>query len=93
MIAFTGLAFLLSILEHEIKLRENLETEFGLEHENDRYKRAAKAAQSDKDLETVYRQRRSDRIWVTPEGIFVADDGSIKYLRYVYDFCESQWMP
>jgi len=39
-------------LEHEIKLRENLETEFGLEHENDRYKRAAKATKSNKDLET-----------------------------------------
>jgi hypothetical protein len=52
MIAFTGFAFLLSLLEHEIKLRENLETEFGLEHKNDRYKRAAKAVQSDKDIET-----------------------------------------
>ena len=30
-VAFGGLAFLLSFLEEEIKLRTNLETEFGLE--------------------------------------------------------------
>ncbi|KAK4235118.1 major facilitator superfamily domain-containing protein [Achaetomium macrosporum] len=39
-IAFAGVAFLLSILEGEIRLRENLETEFGLKHGNDRHSRA-----------------------------------------------------
>lgn len=46
MIVFTGFTFLMSPLEHEIKLRENLETDFGLEYKDDRYKRAAKAAHS-----------------------------------------------
>ncbi|POS75424.1 hypothetical protein DHEL01_v206180 [Diaporthe helianthi] len=39
-IAFAGVGFMLSLFEDEIVLRETLETEFGLRHENDRYHRA-----------------------------------------------------
>ncbi|KUI67782.1 hypothetical protein VM1G_03182 [Cytospora mali] len=42
-IAFAGVAFLLSLFEDEIVLREKLETEYGLKHENDRYNRAKAA--------------------------------------------------
>lgn len=43
-IAFAGFAFLLSLVEREIRLRETSETEFGLKHENDRVNRASRAA-------------------------------------------------
>ncbi|KAG8161438.1 hypothetical protein KVR01_008425 [Diaporthe batatas] len=44
-IAFAGVGFMLSLFEDEIVLRETLETEFGLRHENDRYHRAQGAAE------------------------------------------------
>jgi hypothetical protein len=43
-IAFAGVGFLLSLFEDEIVLREKLETEYGMRHENDRYNRANVAA-------------------------------------------------
>lgn len=46
-IAFSGFAFLLTLLEKEIKLRENLETEYGMEDEKDRSKRSKKGTQTD----------------------------------------------
>ncbi|KAF3763039.1 MFS general substrate transporter [Cryphonectria parasitica EP155] len=47
-IAFAGVGFLLSLAEHEIMLREKLETEYGLKHENDRYNRAKPTTNAEK---------------------------------------------
>ncbi|KEY72632.1 hypothetical protein S7711_06266 [Stachybotrys chartarum IBT 7711] len=38
-LAFAGVGFLLSLFEDEMKLRDKLDTKYGLKHEDDRYKR------------------------------------------------------
>jgi MFS family permease len=48
-IVFGGIAFLLSLMEHEIMLREKLETEYGLKHENDRKNQARLAKDAEKN--------------------------------------------
>lgn len=49
-IAFAGVGFMLSLFEDEIVLREKLDTEFGLRHENDRHNRTRAAASAEKRL-------------------------------------------
>lgn len=49
-IVFAGVGFILSLFEDEIVLRETLETEFGLRHENDRHHRAQRASATEKGL-------------------------------------------
>lgn len=49
-IAFAGVGLILSLFEDELVLRETLETEFGLRHENDRYHRAQRGIATEKGL-------------------------------------------
>jgi hypothetical protein len=48
-IVFAGIAFLLSLVEKEITLRTNLETEFGLKHEKDKKNGTIDAKESDEE--------------------------------------------
>jgi len=48
-IVFSGIGFLLSLVEKEITLRTNLETEFGLKHKKDKKNSTIGAKKSDEE--------------------------------------------